>query len=479
MTIEIYDCTLREGEQSDGASFSFEDRINLAKKLDEFGVDYIEIGWPIVSQEIFDSVKEAIKNVKRAKIVAFGSTSIRKDVETDENLKSIIDSGAKYACIFGKTNEEHVIKQLKIDWQENLKKIHDSIKYLKNNGLTVFYDAEHYFDSYKIDNKKAIETLVAAINAGAERIILCDTNGGTMTNESKEIVKETALILTEKELVFNLGVHFHNDLNLALPNTIESLPYVVQVQGTINGIGERLGNLNFSEFLPLYMILMKQELDIELIRLKDINEFAYKASGVNIPENRPFVGESAFLHKAGVHIDAQLKGASYEHSKPEIYGNKTTFLLNSLGGRNSIVKIANEHGFKIDKNNNEHIEKIKKIITELKNLETKGYRIGALKAEQYLLFDKYFNNNQDNFKIVEWSINSENIAGKEKSRFLALIKVENETIEGTLELVGGPIDAAFKTLKKLLKEKYDFIENLKLTDFHVGIARQKKRRKYC
>ena len=304
MTIEIYDCTLREGEQADGASFNLDDRIELCKKLDEFGVDYIELGWPHASAEIFESFKEALKVVRHSKVVAFGSTSIKENVEDDENLKSIVKTNVKYACIFGKSSLSHVEKQLKISKEENLKKIFESVKFLVSKNIHVFYDAEHFFDGFKENSEYAIETLIMAINAGAERIVLCDTNGGVLSENAREIIKNVVEKLESNELDFKLGVHFHDDSGLALANTIACLPYIVQVQGTINGIGERLGNLDFSEFLPVYVTKMNNELNLDLKMLKEVSEAGFRHAGISIPEKRSFVGDSAFSHKAGVHINA-------------------------------------------------------------------------------------------------------------------------------------------------------------------------------
>lgn len=518
MNLEIYDCILREGEQAEGASFSFKDRIELCEKLDEFGVDYIELGWPIVSEEIFDSFRAVSSKIKKAKIVAFGSTSIKENPNEDKNLNSILDCGAKYACIFGKSSLVHVEKQLRISGEENLLKIFRSVKFLADNGIKVFYDAEHYFDSFKDNKKYAIETLVKALSAGAEKIILCDTNGGVLPNEACEIVRKTKEILEEKGFDAKLGVHFHDDCGLALANTIACLDYIVQVQGTINGIGERLGNLNLSEFLPVYIKKLGNKSEINLKELKKLNEDAYRLAGVEIPEKRAFVGEKAFSHKAGVHIDAQKKGASYEHENPEDFGNKRTILFNSLGGRSSIISLAEQFGYKLDKDDIKIKEKMEELFKELKEYETSGYKIGSVKAEQFLLIEKYFGElkffnspsqskpiktegfddfGKKNlaFNIVEWEIKSEfktrenvfshsvknnkkqlsNIFNdrKETSKFRVICRLDNEIVEGEMSVEGGPVDAAFKTLKKILSKKYPEIEELDILDFHVSIARQR------
>ena len=496
--LEIYDCILREGEQAHGASFNAESRIELCRKLDEFGIDYIELGWPMASKEIFESFSNCLKIVKNAKIVAFGSTSIKPLAEDDENLNSIVNCKAKYACIFGKSSISHVEKQLKITPEENLKKIFESVKFLKEKGLIVFYDAEHYFHAFKknkefsnenslslqIGTKEnvkpiwsnkdyAIQTIIAAINGGAERIILCDTNGGLLPDEAEKIVRETGQILKSSGFQARFGVHFHNDCGLALANTLSCLPYISQVQGTINGIGERIGNLDFSEFLPVYIKKLGNNLNIDLKKLKKINEDGFRLAGINIPEKRTFVGDLAFSHKAGVHIDAHAKGASYEHVNPYDFGNKRNIIMNTLGGRNSIVGIAEKFGYKLDKNNEETKEKIKRLFEELRKYENEGYKSGVYEAEQFLLIEKYFGSNDLIFKINAWEIRSEVVNRNETSYFKVECRLNEKIIEGEFEVDGGPVDAAFKTLKKILSKEYPEIENLKLIDFHVEIARRR------
>lgn len=472
--LEIYDTTLREGEQAAGANFSVEDRIEICKKLDELGVDYIELGWPIASREVFESFEKCERVVKKAKISAFGSTSISKDVENDENLNSIVKCGAKIACIFGKTHLEHVEKQLRITPDENLKRISDSVKFLKKNDLRVFYDAEHYFDGFKTNKEYAIKTLASALEAGVERLVLCDTNGGILPSEAEQIVVETKKMLEEKNLKFELGLHFHDDCGLALANTLACLKYAKQIQGTINGIGERVGNLNFSEFLPVYAKKMNNKLEIKLEKLKSINEEVFRLGGMDVPESRAFVGDTAFAHKGGVHTDATTKGASYEHEKPEDFGNKRIILLNTLGGRACVISVAKEFGYELDKKNPEVIKKIEELFDELRKMEKKGYRIGAINAEQFLLIEKYFGNLKDYFSIEEWETKISFVEGKEESEFSMGYKINEKVEEETFVVEGGPIDAAYKTFIRAFSKEYPEIKNLRLVDFHVGIAKSNK-----
>ena len=473
MQIEIYDCTLREGEQAAEASFSQEDRVKLFEMLDDFGADYVELGWP-VSQQVLESFALCMKIRKKAKIVAFGSTSIVENPGDDKNILSILASKADYACIFGKTWKEHVEKQLHITAEENLKRISNSVEFLRANGMKVFYDAEHFFDGYKDNKKYALETLMAAAKAGAERLILCDTNGGTLPEEVNEIVNETKKSLEEREIKTELGVHFHNDCGLALANSIVSLPYVKQIQGTINGTGERIGNLNFSEFLPVYIKKLARNHNVKLEKLKELNGAAYKLSGLEIPEIRPFIGDTAFAHKGGVHIDAHNKGASYQHEEPENFGNKRNILLTTLGGGAGVISAAEQFGYKLDKKNSDVQEKAARLFLELGEIERKGYRIAAIPAEQYLLIEKYFGNLKDFFEIESWKVETGKENGKETSKLYVRCNLNKIIKEENTAADGGPVDLIYKTIKKILAKDYPDAENLQLLDFHVSIARSKK-----
>lgn len=469
--LELYDCTLREGEQAAGASFSLQDRTKLFSLLDDFGFDYVELGWPIASQEIAASFN-LCKNIrKNAKIVAFGSTSFNSDLEQDKNLDSILRSGADYACIFGKTHLEHVVKQLKLTPEENLGRIYESVVFLKKR-IPVFYDAEHFFDGFKENQKYALETLVSAAMGGAEKLILCDTNGGLLPSEAEKIVAMTKKYLLDHEIDVPLGVHFHDDCGFALANAFSALPYIGQVQGTINGIGERVGNLNFSEFIPVYMKKIKKILDVKLETLKSVNEQSYRLAGIDIPESRPFVGDSAFAHKGGVHIDATNKGASYEHENPTDFGNERVLLLNSLGGTAGVVMVAERFGYELDKHNVKTMENVQKLFIDVRDLEQKGYRMGALEAEQYLLVEKYFGDLKDFFKISRHRFETEKYEDRKVvSYFQGDYLVNGKLIKDSVTLTGGPIDAAYKSMLKVLSADYPAIKNLKLKDFHVGIAR--------
>lgn len=470
-SIELYDCTIREGEQAAGASFILDNRIKLFSLLDDFGFDFIELGWPVASEQILKSFEECRKIRKKARIVAFGSTSMNPNINEDNNLNSILMANPDYACIFGKSHLDHVKKQLKLSPEENLERIKQSIIFLIKNNIPVFYDAEHYFDAFKAHREYALSTLFSALAAGAERIILCDTNGGTLPYEAREIVRETKEVLERKlNREVKLGVHFHNDCGLALANSLESLAYVSQVQGTINGIGERVGNLNFSEFISVYMAKLGRKLDVKIKNLKELNERTFMLAGLDIPESRPFVGDFAFAHKGGVHIDATNKGASYEHHLPEYFGNKRVILLNTLGGAAGVMAVAEQFGYKLNKKSPSVKKRVKALFKELRCLEEAGYRLGSIDAEQYLLIEKHFGKLKEFFHIKNTRIEAETWDRGESSRFSMTGTVGDEPVMGELSTEGGPIDAAYKTLKNVLLKKYPLLKDLRLVDFHVGIA---------
>ncbi|VVB78048.1 2-isopropylmalate synthase [uncultured archaeon] len=473
--MELYDCTLREGEQAKGASLSLDDRIKMCKLLDEFGVDYIELGWPYVSKEIFNSFSEAIPLVKRAKIVAFGSTSIETYPEVDKNLGSIIRCGAKYACIFGKTDVTHVEKQLGLSNKENLEKISNSVSFLRKNNVSVFYDAEHFFDGFKKNPEYAIETLFSAKRAGAERLILCDTNGGKLPNEVEEIVKYTKNELEKDGLEVQLGVHLHDDCGLALANTLVALPYIKQVQGTINGLGERVGNLNLTTFVANYLDKMNGKLNVDMKRLKEFNEESFRLCGVVVSERRPYVGETAFCHRGGVHVNAMMKGASYEHTEPEKFGGKRIIILNSLGGISSVVGVASQFGIELNREIPEFYEKVQKLMEELRTYERSGYDLGTLPAEQFLILNKYFGNQRNLFEIKAWNSESKRrVDGDESASFYALCDVTGKLVDSEVEVKGGPVEAGFNVLKKVLSPYYPSVSDLHLSDFRVTIARERE-----
>jgi len=470
--LELYDCTLREGEQAAGASFDLASRLKVFSALDDFGFDYVELGWPHASSEIMDSFEICKQKRKHSKIIAFGSTSINPDPEKDENLLALLKSKADCACIFGKSHLTHVEKQLRINGPKNLERISQSIDFLIKNGMAVFFDAEHFFDAFQDNREYALATVRTAIDAGAQRVILCDTNGGSMPTYVQSTIRETLDTLGGKRV---LGVHFHNDRGLALANTLVALDNIVQVQGTVNGIGERVGNLDFTQLVPILRLSYPERMPslLKTEALKGLSQTVYEASGLEVPPNSPFVGDYAFAHKGGVHIDATVKGANYEHSIPELFGNKRKIVLNTLGGNAGVISVAKQFGYELDKKDPNVRKRVISLFRDLRSMEQRGYRIGGIEAEQYLLIERHFGNLNRLFEIQGFRIESESLHKKETSRFFMSGFVGRKPVMEEVSIEGGPVDAAYKTLVNILSLKYPRVKNLRIADFHISIAKRR------
>ncbi len=346
--ILLYDTTLRDGTQGENITFSADEKIEIALRLDDFGIDYIEGGWPGSNpkdMQFFDLAKRV--EFRQARLVAFGST--RKpgiQPEKDENLKALIASKTPAVAIFGKSWDLHVRKVMNNSLKENLAMIHDTVTFLKNNDLEVIYDAEHFFDGYKNDAGYALKTLHAAVEGGADFVVLCDTNGGTLPFEIESIIKDVQKSINEKELAtsdqapYRLGIHAHNDCGLAVANSITAVRTgAVMVHGTINGYGERCGNADLTSVIPIIGLKMNRPCGSEQ-NLKKLNTLSrYVSETANqVPLNtRPFVGKSAFAHKGGIHVSAIMKvPRAYEHMEPALVGNKRRVLVSDLSGKSNI-----------------------------------------------------------------------------------------------------------------------------------------------
>ncbi len=484
--LEIYDSTLRDGIQAVGASISYRRRLKLFCELDEFGVHYVELGWPTKDkeEEFIKTFKECEKKRLKTKIVAFGSTSLTSNPLNDPNYETILKTQTKYVCLFGKSWTPHIAEQLRITPEENLDRISYSISFFKDRGLKVFYDAEHYFDGFKDDSSYALETLIRASEAGAQRLILCDTNGGTSHRKLdacqnlgiREIVESTRNSLDNFDIQTPLGIHLHNDRGQALDATFESLPFILQVQGTMNGRGERIGNLDLTAFIARHLLDYGPISGIDNSSLKKISDLSHHLTGLPLPDpdNRLFVGDTAFAHKGGVHIDAMIKNASYEHADPKSFGNRRHFVLNTLGGGSAVIKNAEEFGYILDKKNPEVKEKANALYAELQKLEKEGYRIGTLEAEKFLLIEKYFGDLQEFFKINGWNVKTGEEDGKKFSIANITFQIGREVVNGNVNLWGehGPVDALYKVFSGTLAPFYPSVRQLELIGFDSKIAHQ-------
>lgn len=470
MKVELYDTTLRDGAQTEGISFSVTDKIRIAQKLDELGIHYIEGGWPGANpkdMEFFKRQKTA--GLKNSKIVAFGSTRHPKSKATNDSvLRALLNADTKYITIFGKSWDLHVKDVFKIPLDENLKMISDSIKYLKSKGKRVFYDAEHFFDGYTHNPEYAKKTILVAQEAGAGVIILCDTNGGTITSEVFKIVEEVKEIINVP-----LGIHSHNDSEMAVANSLAAVQAgATQVQGTINGIGERCGNANLISIIANLML----KLDIECVsrmNLKELTEVSrYVAEICNMKQldNQPFVGSSAFAHKAGVHINAILKNPkTYEHIEPHLVGNRRRVLISELTGKSGLIKKAKELELELDKN----APKTKRLLKLLQDLEHKGYHFEAAEASLELLMKRAMKKFKDFFKLEDFRV----VVSKEGKKLTseAIIKLKvGKHLQHTAAMGDGPVNALDNALRKALKDFYPGLSQMHLSDFKVRVLDEKE-----
>lgn len=468
--IEIFDTTLRDGAQTPGVSFSVTDKLRIVEILDDFGVDYIEGGWPGSNPkdvEFFEKVKDL--KLKHAQIVAFGSTR-RKNIkpQQDQNLLAIVNSGVKVACIFGKTWTLHVEKALETTLEENLNMIYDSIKFLKENGLTVFYDAEHFFDGYKADKIYALKCIQTAYEAGAECIVMADTNGGTLPSEVGRIVKEVKEFFESKSINVKLGIHAHNDSDCAVANTIVAVENgCVHVQGTINGLGERCGNANLCSVIPnLTFKLGYQTVPKENIKkLTEVSLDIYEISNLVPNERQPYVGQSAFTHKGGVHASAVAKVTrSYEHIDPKLVGNERKILISELAGKSNLL--FKKHKLKINFSD----EDINKLIKIVKQKEYEGYSFENAEGSFIVLTAKTLGLYKPIFKIngfrviVEYKLEKNNIVTEATLKLVIGEKEEHVVAEGD-----GPVNALDNALRKALLKYYPQLKDVKLMDFKVRV----------
>ena len=463
--IKIFDTTLRDGSQGAGISFSVEDKLKIASALDAFGVSYIEGGWPGSNPKDEEFFKLAKGKFKNSKLVAFSSTrKAKSNVEDDENLKKIVKSGVKVACIFGKSWDLHVECALRTSLKENLKMISDTISFLKSKKFEVIYDAEHYFDGYIHNKNYTLQTIKSAIDAGADYICLCETNGGVLPTYIEKIVKETI-----KEFPnVKFGIHAHNDCECAVANSIMAvLSGCEMVQGTINGIGERCGNANLCSIIPSLQLKGKYRC-VPVRNLKNITELSrYVDEIANLIPNDclPYVGRNAFAHKAGVHVSAIKKDSrTYEQINPKHVGNRRNILVSDLSGKSNIVSKADELAIDLEREKNLH-----GIIDIVKEKENEGYQYENADGSFYILTKKIENKCEDFFKLKSYRVSVEkNSDGSIVSE--ATVKLDvNGKEEHTVAEGEGPVNALDKCLRKALIKFYPEIKTVLLTDFKVRV----------
>ena len=463
----IYDTTLRDGTQGEQINFSAEEKLRIAQKLAGLGVQYIEGGWPGSNPKdirFFQMAKEA--KIKGARLTAFGSTrKANTQPEKDPNLKALLQAETLTITIFGKVWDLHVTEILGVPLEENLGMIFDSIKYLKSKGKEVIFDAEHFFDAYKANPQYTLKTIQAAISGGADTIVLCDTNGGTMVHDLKEIVATVRESLPGTPL----GIHTHSDCGLAVANSIAAVEVGVKmVHGTINGYGERCGNADLISVIANLQLKMGKKC-IDDSKIKHLTEISRYVSDIaNMPplNERPFVGRSAFAHKGGVHASAILKKPlAYEHIEPGTVGNKRRVLVSDLSGKSNIEYKANEMGLALGGNSYDS----QKIVKEIKQMEDQGYQFDAAEGSLELLMKKITGQFREPFSLLSLRvINEKNKDGQSISQATIKISVGEEE-ELTAAEGNGPVNAIDNALRKALSKFYPRIQEMRLVDFKVRV----------
>ncbi len=463
----IYDTTLRDGTQAEGVSLSLTDKIAIAKKLDEFGVDYIEGGYPLSNpkdEAFFAEIRKC--KLKHTKIAAFGMTRRKnKRASDDTSIGALIKSKAPVVTIVGKSDEFQVKKVLNVSNDENIKMVADSVKYCHKKGREVIFDAEHFYDGYKRNPGYSLEVLQAAAEAGATTICLCDTNGGSLTTEIEEITEKVCEFLGSNVIV---GFHGHNDSELAVANSLAAVEAGARhIQGTINGIGERCGNADLTAIIPNlilkmgYQALAKPE---NIKKLTEISRFVYEIANMNLRDNQPFVGSAAFAHKGGMHVHAILKDtSSYEHIKPELVGNTRKVLISELSGASNVLAKSTMTKQLKDK------KLVRKILMKVQDLENEGFQFEVAEASFHLLvmkilgkYKKFFN--LDHYRVVILKKNESQISTE------AIVKIdvkghpEHHVAEGD-----GPVNALDAALRKALAVHYPVVKDMHLVDYKVRV----------
>jgi len=479
--IQIYDTTLRDGTQSEDVALSVEDKLRIAEKLDWLGIHYIEGGWPGASPkdtEFFKRVRTELK-LKKSRVSAFGSTMKPfGKPETDFVLNQLLDSGAKTICIFGKTWDLHVHKALNVPLEENLRIIHDSIAYLKKKKREVFFDAEHFFDGYQANKSYALKALKTAKEAGADCLVLCDTNGGAMSDQVFRAVGDV-----KKKIRTPLGIHCHNDAGLGVANSMAAVAAgVTQVQGTINGLGERCGNANLCSIIPNLELKLGHNVlgSAKVARLTETAKFISEICNLAPDRHQPYVGSSAFAHKGGIHIDAMLKDArTYEHVPPQKVGNARHMVISDYSGVATLIHKAKELGIALSKEDT----RTKKILDRLKELENTGFQFEGAEASLEVLLRKELGLHKPHFQLISFKVTDE-ISGDvlqcaqypsaalsgTAARSHAEIVLEVDGHREQASAVGvGPVHALDRSLRKALERFYPVLSEVKLIDYKVRV----------
>ena len=466
MKIQIYDTTLRDGTQGESVAFSVEDKLRVARKLDELGVDYIEGGWPGSNDKDAEFFQRASsEELQTAKIVAFGSTAHAKNAPDDDpNIQALLAADTPVITIFGKSWDFHVDKALRIPPHVNCEMIRTSIAYLKSKGKEVIYDAEHFFDGFASNPEYALQTLRAAEEGGADLIVLCDTNGGSLPLHIHNTIRSV-----QDVIVLPLGIHCHNDSDLAVANSLAAVECgAIHVQGTMNGYGERCGNANLCSIIPnLDLKMGHHSIGRERLQLL-VNTSKFISQIANLPHRKdlPFVGKSAFAHKGGVHVSAVIKdAATYEHVIPESVGNSRRVLVSELSGKSNLLYKANEMNISIE----DHEEKLKAVLKQIKKLEHQGYEFEAAEASVRVLMEMALSSERDFFTIDNFRVVTDmRRSGEVTSEATVKIRVGDQFVHTVAE-GDGPVHALDRALHNALHQFFEPLRCVQLIDYKVRV----------
>jgi 2-isopropylmalate synthase len=463
--IQIYDTTLRDGSQGEGVNFSLQDKLLITKRLDELGFDFVEGGYPLSNEkdsQFFARVQEL--KLQHARVCAFGMTR-RKGVQPsqDPGMKALLDSGAKTLTIVGKTSSFHATEVLRVSLEENLAMISETVKYLRDCGREVIYDAEHFFDGWKLDPEYAAKTVRAAAEAGASLVVLCDTNGGTMPEEIAAFTKAA-----QAALPVSVGIHTHNDCDLAVANSLAAVDAgAVQVQGTINGVGERCGN---ADLVSVCANLAVKKQGYEILnpggakRLTELSRYVYDLANMNYRASQPFVGQSAFAHKGGMHVHAVARVThSYEHITPEVVGNERRILVSELSGRSNIVALTAKHNLQDNK------ELMDRILSQVVAMENRGYQFEAADASFDLLVRREAGLFEPHFDLLKYHVVVESdLPGQSNTEATVKLRV-GEQVRHEVAEGDGPVNALDAALRKALNGSFPNVAGMHLVDYKVRV----------
>ncbi len=465
--VRIYDTTLRDGTQSEDVSFSVEDKVRIALRLDDLGIDYIEGGWPGSNPKDLAFFREIRKySLKNAMVTAFGATARAGALpENDANLKALLGAKMRGVAIFGKSWDVHVRDALRIRLDENVKLIRDSLKFLKAAVPHVYYDAEHFFDGFKGNPDYALATLKAAQEAKADTIVLCDTNGGTLPSEVTEILRAV-----QKQISIPLGIHAHNDGDMAVANSIAAVQLGLNhVQGTINGYGERCGNANLCSILPALRFKLHLNClgDAQLAKLREVANFVAELANLQPNKHQPYVGASAFAHKGGVHVSAIEKNPlTYEHIPPEKVGNTRRVLISDLAGKSNVLQKAAAYGIQLGRKDPVANE----ILKTLKEMENQGFQFEGAEASFEMLMKKALGTHKKYFELMGFRVLTEKLWEDRASVSEATIMVRvGGRVEHTAATGNGPVNALDNAIRKALEKFYPQLGDMELVDYKVRV----------